>query len=63
MCLMVSRSGMLGVLRVVYCNEEGWGFCVLLSVWILPKLLVNCFVYGVVLFDVKFVHMYVLLVG
>jgi hypothetical protein len=31
-------------------------FCVLLSVGILPKLLVNCFIYGVDLFNVCF-HM------
>jgi hypothetical protein len=38
--------------------------CVLLlSVGILPKMLVNCFVYGVILFDAEFVHMYVLLAG
>jgi hypothetical protein len=34
------------------------GVCVLLSVGILSKLLVYCFINGVVLFNDKFVHIY-----
>jgi hypothetical protein len=42
---------------------ETGGVCVLLSVGILLKLLVYCFVYEVVLFNAKFVHMYILFAG
>jgi hypothetical protein len=45
------------------CNEEGWGYYVLLSVWIIPKLLIYCLKNWVILFYAEFIHMNVCLTG
>jgi hypothetical protein len=58
----VSKWNVMGynVLSIILGMGE---VCVLLSVGILPKLLVYCFINGVILFNAKLGHVYILFAG